>query len=52
MIKVDKSGSSGQKLAKNVGHRRITVLCVWPNLCREKRKREVKERDIIDFDLA
>ena len=42
---VYKSGSSGQKLVKNVGHRRITVLCLSPNLCHEKKKKRHKGID-------
>ena len=36
--KEDKSGSSGQKPAKNVGHRRITVLCLAELMSWKKEK--------------
>ena len=39
----EKSGSGGQKVLKNVGHRRITVLCLSPNFCHEKR--DIKEKN-------
>ena len=43
--KVDKSGASGQKLAKNVGHRRITVLSLAEQTyVVKKRKRHIKEK--------
>ena len=45
----EKSGSGGQKVLKNVGHRRITVLCLSPNFCHEKR--DIKEKNSANVTL-